>query len=258
MKLGVSTACFYPLETENALEALGELGIKNTEIFFNAKSELKAPFIDILADIKNKFDMNILAIHPTFSLAESFMIFSAYERRFYDALDEYSRYSEIAAELGAKFIIMHGGKPNGILSDEEYCEKYMALKQATLKNGVTVLQENVYKHRAGDKEFLLAIKDILKGDAEFCFDIKQALRCGYSPIELMDELQDNIKHYHISDHSPASDCLLPGNGGFDFAGFFEILKQKNYKGACITEVYNNAYKDYNEISISQKYLKNLA
>ena len=48
MKLGVSTSCFYPLETELALEQVGKSGVRNTEIFFNAESELKDSFIDIL------------------------------------------------------------------------------------------------------------------------------------------------------------------------------------------------------------------
>ncbi len=258
MKLGISTACYYPIETEAAFEELGKSGIKNVEIFFNSKSELKDSFIDILEGIKNRYGINVTSIHPTMSLAESFMMFSAYERRLYDALDEYSRYSEIAARLGAEYIIMHGGKQGNILTDEEYCERYMALKNATLKNGVTVLQENVFKHRAGDLEFLTSIRDILGDEAEFCLDIKQAIRCGYSPITLMDSLGKNIKHFHISDHSPASDCLLPGNGGFDFKGFFEILKKQNYNGYCIIEVYNDAYKDISEIIASKKSIESLA
>lgn len=254
MNIGVSTASFYPLETELALENLGKSGIKTTEIFFNAKSELKPYFVDILIDLKERYGMNVTAVHPTLSLAEPFMIFSAYERRFYEALDEYARYSEVAAELGAKYIIMHGGKQNGHLSDEEYCEKYMLLKEQTLKNGVTVLQENVVQFRAGDIEFMRSMREILKQDAEFCFDIKQSVRSGYSPLDLVDEFYKNIRHYHISDHSIAGDCLLPGNGKFDFNSFFNLLKKKNYKGSCIIEVYSNAYKDYDEITESHKNL----
>ena len=258
MKIGVSTASLYPLETELALEEIGKSGITETEIFFNCESELKPTFVDILTDIQKKYKINIAAVHPTMSLAESFMIFSAYERRFYEALDQYSRYSEIAAELGAKYIIMHGGKPNGILNDEEYCERYMALKQATLKNGVTVLQENVVRYRSGEIDFLRSMTDILGDDAEFCFDLKQAVRCGYMPTELIYEFYKNIKHFHISDHSVASDCLLPGNGGFDWMNFFSMLKQNNFMGSCIIEVYKNAYTKYSEIWNSFAKLKTKA
>ncbi len=247
MNLGISTASFYPLETELALEEIGKAGIKNTEIFFNCKSELKDSFVDILLGIKEKYDMNITAIHATMSLAESFMIFSAYERRFYEALEDYRRYSEVAKRLGAKYIIMHGGKPNGVLTDEEYCQRYMALKHETLQNGVTVLQENVVKYRSGDIEFLRSMKEILGKEAEFCFDIKQCIRSGYLPMEMVNEFYDNIKHFHISDHSLSGDCLLPLNGKFDFKGFFEFLKNKDYKGALMTEVYSFSYKEYKEI-----------
>lgn len=247
MNIGISTASYYPLETELALEEVGKTGAKNTEIFFNAESELKSSFVDILIDVKKKYGLTVTSVHPTMSLAESFMIFSAYERRFYESLENFARYSEVAAELGAKYVILHGGKPNGILSDEEYCERYMALKRVTAKNGVTVLQENVAKFRSGDIEFLRSMKEILGDEAEFCFDVKQAVRCGYLPTETANEFIDNIKHLHISDHSVASDCLLPLNGKFNYSEFFEMLKSNNFNGSCMIEVYNDAYKNYSEI-----------
>ena len=256
MNLGISTASFYPLETELALEEIGKAKVKTAEIFFNAECELKDSFIDILCKIKDNYGIKIPSVHPTMSLAESFMIFSAYDRRYYEALEKYRRYSEVAAKLGAKYIIMHGGKPNGILSDEEYCERYMALKETAGKNGVTVLQENVVNFRSGNVEFLRSMKEILGKDAEFCFDIKQSVRCGYLPIELVEEFYSNIKHYHISDHSVAGDCLLPGRGGFDFTSFFDFLKNKGFKGSLITEVYSFCYKEYSEIFDSYKKIEN--
>lgn len=254
MNLGISTSCFYPLETELSLEEIGKSGVKTTEIFFNAESELKPAFIDILKAIQNEYKINVTAVHPTMSLAESFMIFSEYERRYRQALNDFERYSEIAAELGAKYIILHGGKPNGILNDEEYCERYMALNERTCKNGVTVLQENVSKFRAGDVEFLRSMRDILGEDAKFCFDIKQSIRSGYNPLDLINEFSKNIKHYHISDHSLAGDCLLPLNGKFDFEQFFKTLSKNGYNGACIIEVYKSAYHEFCEVFNSFKKL----
>ena len=247
MKIGISTACFYPLETEEALKELGRAKIGTTEIFFNALSELKPAFTDMLKSITDYYGISVASLHPTMSLAESFMIFSNYERRFLEAEEQYRRYSEIAAELGAKYIIMHGGKPNGLTTDEEYCERYMRLKEATRENGVTVLQENVVRHRAGDIEFLRSMREILGDEAELCIDLKQTIRCVNEPYELIDEFADNIKHFHISDHSLASDCLLPYGGGFDFARFFKHLSDLGYNGAALIEVYSSAYHDYSEI-----------
>lgn len=253
MNIGVSTASFYPLETEEALKEIAKGGVKNTEIFFNALCELKPAFIDLLKDITDEYGINVKAIHPTLSLAEPFAIFSSYDRRFYESLETFARYSEIAAEFGAKYIILHGGKPDLKMTDEEYCERYMALKDATLKNGVTVLQENVVNYRAGNIEFMRSMRDVLGDDAEFCFDIKQSIRCGYPPLQVVEEFKENIHHYHISDHSIAGDCFLPGKGGFDFASLFNMLKSSDKDLSFIIEVYNNAYKDYSEIFQSYNY-----
>ncbi len=250
MKIGVSTASLYPLETELALETVGKAGVKTTEIFFNCESELKPSFIDMLTDIKNRYGLHIAAIHPTMSLAESFMIFSEYERRFYESLKKFARYSEVAAQLGAKYIILHGGKPNNLTTDEEYCERYMQLNYETRKNGVNVLQENVVNYRSGDIEFLRAMREILGDDAQFCFDIKQSIRSGLNPMDLINEFFCNIRHYHISDHSLAGDCLLPLNGNFDFNNFFKTLKERQFEGACNIEVYKNSYKNPSEIFTS--------
>ncbi|MBQ7726054.1 MAG: sugar phosphate isomerase/epimerase [Clostridia bacterium] len=255
MNLGVSTSCFYPLETEESLEKLGKAGIQTVEIFFNAVCELRPAFIDLLEKILRAYDMRVVSIHPTMSLAESFMIFSEYDRRYEEAEDDYRRYSEIAARFGARYIIMHGGKPNGLLTDEEYCERYMRLKTATRENGVTVLQENVVRFRAGDLDFLRSMCEILGEEAEFCLDLKQALRCGYDPMDLTREFLPHIRHFHISDHNLSSDCLLPGDGGFNFREFADFLRQNRYAGAGIIEVYRSCYQKYDEIFDSFKKLK---
>ena len=75
MNIGVSTASLYPLETELALEKIGKAGVKNAEIFFNCEAELKPAFIDMLCDIKDEYGINITSVHPTYSLAESFLLF---------------------------------------------------------------------------------------------------------------------------------------------------------------------------------------
>ena len=257
MKLGVSTSCYYPLETELALEEVGKAGVKTTELFFNAPRELKSSFIDLLREIQNRYGIEVVSIHPTLSFTEAFMMFSNYERRCLDAQDNFRRYGEIAAELGAKYIILHGGKTSAGLEDEEYCERFMRLKEAARQNGATLLQENVVRRHAGDIEFLRAMRDILGEEAEFCIDIKQALRCGNDPMALLREFLSHTRHLHISDHSVASDCLLPGNGGFDFGALFSYLASNGYTGAAIIEVYKDAYQNYGEIVKSYETLKKL-
>ena len=54
VETGVSSACFYPLETEKSLEEAGKCGFKNVELFINSHSESEDDFVEILLEIKNK------------------------------------------------------------------------------------------------------------------------------------------------------------------------------------------------------------
>ena len=57
MSVGISTSCFYPLETELSLEEIAKAGVKTTEVFFNAQCELKPAFVDMLLEIKNRYNL---------------------------------------------------------------------------------------------------------------------------------------------------------------------------------------------------------
>ena len=243
MALGISTACFYPEYTENALRFLGESGVKLVEIFFNAECELSSYFIGELNKIKNEYGMKICAVHPYSSAMEPYLLFSDYDRRFNDARKLYNRMFEAAAELGASFVTLHGDRPFGRLPVEGYCERYSYLFEDAEGFGVTLNQENVAGFRSAEADFLRDMAEILKDRVAFTLDIKQCIRAGYTPLEIIAAMGNGIKHVHISDHSAAGDCLLPGCGGFDFKNFFDFMAKNGYKGDYIVEVYNNAYSD---------------
>ena len=67
---GVSSACFYPVETEKSLELTGEYGFRNVELFLNSHSELDDEFVEKLIGIKEKYNLNIVSVHPFASFAE--------------------------------------------------------------------------------------------------------------------------------------------------------------------------------------------
>lgn len=255
MELGISTSCLYPLLTEKSLELLGKGGVKTTEIFFNATSELSKDFVKELVKIKDFYGINVVSVHPTMSLAESFMLFSAYDRRKEEGLDSFKRYGEICGEICAKYIVLHGGKPNGILNDREYFERFTEISLAAKQGGGTLLQENVAKFRAGNIDFLKSMSDYLGDDAKFCLDVKQSLRGGYSPFDVLKALKTKIKHLHLSDNNLGNDCLIPSNGNFDFKAFFDLAKSVNYSGDAVIEVYSNCYKEYSELFDGLSYLK---
>lgn len=247
MKIGLSTSCLYPLETEKALKSIAQAGIKTTEIFFNAGCELESSFVKLLKKIADEYGVGVLSVHPTMSLAESFMLFSSYERRYNEGIKQYKRYAEIAAELGAKYVIMHGGKPNKVLDNDGYFERFASVADCVRQNGAVLLQENVVNFRAGNLSVLKSMKDYFGKDAAFCLDIKQCVRGGYSPFEALEALGDSVKHIHISDNTPDNDCMLPLYGNFDFEAFFSLCKKVSFAGDCIVEVYDDAYQSVGQL-----------
>lgn len=247
MSIGISTASFYPLETEEAIAILSENSIPCTEIFFNCAKELKDSFIDYVIDIIDNSPLLVTAIHPMLSFAEPYMIFSEYMRRFEESEENFKRYFEIAARLGAKFVNLHGDRPTGKLPVEEYCERFKILADSGKKFGITLCQENVNGYRSADPEFLADMVRLLGDDANFTLDIKQCIRAGYTVPEIMEAMDYKIRHVHISDNSPAADCLLPTRGNFNFKELITDLKNHGYNGDFVIEVYQNAYKNHNEI-----------
>lgn len=256
MKIGISSSCLYPMYTEESFKLIAQNGVKLSEIFFNANCELEPPFIKQLGKIKNEYGVSLSSIHPTMSLAESFMLFSNYDRRFYEGLDMFKRYGEIAADLGAKYVIMHGGKPNGTMDNHGYFDRFARVAEVVCQNGATLLQENVVNFRAGSLEALRDMSDYLGNSVSFCLDVKQSLRGGYSPYDVLTLLGDKIKHLHLSDSNEKYDCMLPLEGNFDFKLFLDTAKQRGYTGDAVIEVYRNAFDEPQQLFDAHKKLIN--
>lgn len=89
MSVGISTACFYPAATEDALRCVAEAGAKVTEVFFNSPSELEPVFLRRLSSIASDNGIRIRSLHPFTSFAEGYILFSQYVRRFDDYREFY-------------------------------------------------------------------------------------------------------------------------------------------------------------------------
>ncbi len=243
MNYGISTACLYPLKTEDAFLFLAQNGVKDIEIFFNSISELNDDFLNKILEIKEKYNVNIPAVHPFSSFAETYMLFSQYERRFEDTFEYYKNYYKAAKILGARFVSLHGHKVNGDLDINTYAQRYKKMFLAAKEYGVTLNQENVVNHTSGELKNLLILKDLLKENFSVTFDIKQCIRAKQDVFECIKKLGGLISHIHISDNNENNDCMLIGEGNFDFKKFVEALNNINYNGKLVLEVYRNAYKN---------------
>ncbi len=258
MRLGISTACFYPEPTEKALYKTALTGAKLTEIFFNAPSELEKNFLIQLNHIKDDNGMRIKSIHPYTSFAEGYLLFSLCERRFNDYRDFYKKYYETAATLGAKIVVLHGAKDNTVFSFNCYADRLGLMIEDAREQGIILAQENVVHHNAQTPELMRNLKNAIGEHFKMVIDIKQAQRAKCSVFDFINEFSDEICHFHISDHDEERDCIPPGTGIFDFKRFFDTLKANNYSEDCVIELYRSGFKDINELTKSLNYIKTFA
>ncbi len=254
MSYGISTSCLYPVNTEEALETLGKKGVKTCEVFLNSISETTVDFASLLNSIKEEYGMKITAVHPFSSFSETFMLFGEYERRYLDVVDFYKRCFEVTSMLGADISIIHGMRNIGKLPHEKYFERFSGLVEAGKEFGVRVAQENVNGHFSARPEFLENMKSYLKDDFKLVFDVKQAVRSGYDPIDFAEKFKKDIVRIHISDHNEQSDCIPPGKGDFDFKKLFSVMNSTDYCGDYIIELYREGFGNIDELTKSFDYL----
>lgn len=250
MKVGASTACFYPLETERSLQKLAQAGIKNAEIFFNADCELSGSIFSEIKNIVYNNQMTILSVHPFTSAVETISLFGNYPRRFDAMIDAYKKYFEVMNILGAKVFVLHGALKSAAVEDEVYFERYLKLFEEGKSFGITVAQENVSYCKSGSREFIALMKKSLGENCKFVLDVKQAIRSGITAFDLLDDLGGSIVHCHLSDSNEEMDCIPVGKGNFDFKSFAERLNKINYSGNIVLELYENGYENIREIKES--------
>lgn len=260
--VGISTSCFYPMETELALENAAMLGIRDFEVHLSTFSELNDGYLKELNKILKHYGARVHSLHPFYSMLESAMFFSNYnERRFTDGVEIYKQFFHAAAKLGAKYLVFHGGSTVGKnrcrVSDDEYIERYNMLYECGKKFGVVLLHENVYTHKAQSVEFCRKLIEYLGDKAQFNFDNKQARRAGYTSLEFVQALSGHIRNIHISDCNIGRDCLLPGRGTEDFAALKSAMSGEDEGAYWLIEVYDDAFRDRKELRHSANYLRSV-
>lgn len=257
MKLGISTACLYPMETERGLERLLQLGFRKFEVFLNTFSEMEPGYIQVMRRMIDEAGAQIVSVHPFTCLFEYMLFFTEYERRTRDGIEFYKRYYEAAAQLGASWLVLHGqkGYQQSALTDEAYIEGYARVREAGIPYGVLLAQENVNTYRGEKVTFIQKMHDTLGEECAFVLDLKQARRAGQDPMAMARAMGKQLVHVHLNDQTPHQDCLLPGKGNFNYTELFSYLKDMGYDGHGVIEVYRSNFGEEKELLEAMRYLE---
>lgn len=246
MIAGISTACFYPMVTEEALALLAEKGVAATEIFLNSSSELAPAYLKELRQMADAAGVRLLSVHPFTSGMEPMLFFSGYQRRFEDGRDYYRRYYQAANILGAEIVVFHGNIAQFRMKREEYFDRFGILLADARKEGAEICHENVSRCTGRSPDFFLDMTRCLP-DARYVFDVKQAVRAGEDVFEFVEAMGKRVAHVHISDHNVDHDCMSIGKGVFHIPEFLSYLHSQDFGGGVIVELYRENFSGIVEL-----------
>lgn len=249
LEIGISSACFYPdFELEKSIKIMKELGFDIGELFLNTYYEYSDEFLCKLIEEKEKNNFNIKSVHFFSSMYEPYL-FDEYKRRRKDALDVFKSICRFTSQLGASSYTFHGMRKRelGAINKKEVLEIYNELAYIARENNIYLSQENVSWCMSSETEFLELLKNYIKYDIKFTCDIKQAYKSNKNPLDYINIMGKDLINFHINDRDEKSICLLPGKGDVDYKPVFQRLKDIEYKGPLIIEVYRENFKKYEEL-----------
>lgn len=261
MEIGVSTACFYPKQTERIPKILKKLGVSCAEVFLNSQSEYAEDYCKSLREELDEAGVRVVSVHGFVAMHEPFL-FSEYSRRAKDAFEIYKKVIRAAEILGAKYHTFHGARQEFFTEDFDYKSfgaRMTELAETAGECGVGLAWENVCWCVSKNPEFIRRVLPFIQSEnLGFTLDLKQAIRANFNFLEYAKIFFDRLWNVHISDASGASDCLLPGRGNVDFSAVFQALQAIGYTGDYIIEVYREAVEKQADLAESIQFLRKIA
>lgn len=262
MKIGVSTASlFCKMPLEEVFETIKSFGTELVEVFLDSYSEYDEDFARLLRCRMMENNLRAFSVHPLGTQFES-QLFSIHDRQKADAVKVFEKVLRAGQILGASCYVMHGPAHLSGVAKNLQMERIIAVMNELMDiadgYGIQLALENVSYCVYHEPKFGRLLADGIGGHRlKFVLDIKQAVRIGVSPFEIIDAVGEDIINVHLCDYAIKGeriDLRMPGEGEFDFARFIKVLKDKGYKGNMFIEVYSDMYKNFDELRKSYQYL----
>lgn len=256
MKIGLSSACFYPeVLTEDSIKLITDIGFNSGEIFLNSNSEYEDGFLGLLNEERLRHGFDIRSVH-SFSSAFEPYLFEMYDRRREDMFKSFKKVCRAAKQLGAKYYTFHGMRKVDFetMNKRRIVDIYDNLIYSALEEGVVLAQENVSWCMSADTRYLELLRDKCRYPVKYTLDVKQSFRAGVDLHSYLDVMGGDLVNLHINDRNENSHCLLPGKGSVDYDQLFNKLKSMGYNGDMIIEVYRDNFKKYEELATARDFL----
>ncbi len=260
MVFGISTACFFPrVFTEQSIDIMAKMNVKNIEVFFSCMSEYRPVFVK---ELKKRIDASGLSTYSVHALSLQFepQLFSAHPRARQEAEDIYKQVLEAASILEAKVYVFHGPanlKRAKMLSLDYESVAKTAGHLADTAQGyrVKLAWETVHWCWYDDPAFASnMLRHPETKNLYFTLDLKQAAQSGFDPEQYIGYAAGKLVNIHVCDYSHSDERgiypVLPMRGELDFSALKSALVEADYNGGVMLEVYSSNYSDYAELEDS--------
>ncbi|MBR4081904.1 MAG: sugar phosphate isomerase/epimerase [Clostridia bacterium] len=259
MRIGLSAAAFYGrMETEDQAAYLTQFAPEVCEVFLETHSEYAAAFGQTVKTRLN--GIPCVSVHPKGTQFEP-DLFGQSPRQRADARRILCGALDAGQALGAKWYVWHG--PPALTGPivpgriRQLGERFPLLQQEAQTRGMEILWENVSWCALRRPEDVYALRDILPG-IRFTLDIKQALRAGVDPLDMLRVMGGDIRHVHVLDWDDTGALCLPGQGTVDFRRLMQELRAQGYDGSVIIEPYTAHAMDADALRRSLDFLREAA
>lgn len=232
MLLSVSTGFFYDRPLDELFPLVREAGFGAVELMVNPQVMQSSP--QDLLEISRRNGVRIASLHAPFE-------------RFYggdwpDERTTFQRLIELAAVLGARYVITHPPVRRGATPGDELAR--LAAYSSNLKvegAGPRLTTENLGRY--GDDRLCPLSSDPAKllrfleeSRHPVCFDSSHTGTWSRDPVEEFTLLRDHVVAIHLSDSRGATSHILPGRGDLDLDRFLRAVRKSDYDGIVTLEV----------------------
>nr|WP_162990940.1 sugar phosphate isomerase/epimerase [Maliibacterium massiliense] len=260
MHIGLSTASFFPRYlTEEALEPIAAMGVRDCEAFLSSHYEYSAAFGQLLRSRADALGLRIGSIHALSSQFEP-QLFSVSERQRKDALSVFADVCRVGRIVGAGCVVLHGQmrvkKVRAPWDFDHLAACFADMDVIAQQAQLCVAWENVH-WCIYDKPGFARQMRLRAPRLRFTLDIKQALQSGCAIEAYLADMGDALCNVHVCDMRGDLTTALPGQGVVDFARLKRQLADAGYDGRVIVEVYGKDYQQLAQVQASVEHLRGI-
>ena len=267
--IGISTGCFYQRSIFDCLEQIRDAGFTIIEVCsFPAHLDYRdLPLVKLAAQRIRELHLEPYSFHAPFADHIDITSLDAAVRG--PAVNAVEQAAIAAAELGARYFVIHPGPERSPIPGEERLRRmetaadslnYLARRCREL--GTALVLENMLPHLffGHAKDILWIMGAINASDVGICLDTGHAYLSG-DLTTVVHKLSGHLWMVHASDnYGSRDDHFPPGNGSIDWPSLVAQLARLRFEGSIILEIAADATGnvDFLAAQRSRKLLHELA